>query len=277
MTQKRRYKSFRDLIFCLLLQVVFAFKAQAIESPLSRSAEDLVLGAPLTLSNAADLDDPKSDRPNITAVADRFSDLRPIAAALDLDPKIINSSPVLQRWMKEIPNVAADIANDPSFRARIRLHYFGDRDSHPLSNLKIGIEEIRLGHSHATISADFQGASNHHAESWGTDVHYYVYPLGNYVNVAPVIGYRHLSVNTDSTSGVNLGVRLLLVLSRGGGADVSLTQTWVAPGSDHEAGLSILSFGYALSHQVRLSTELQRQTTRRGSDNRVGIGLEWML
>ena len=227
----------------------------------------------MTLSNAADRD----NYPKSTTLADQPSDFRPIAAALDLDPKIINSSPVLQRWIKEVPDVAADIANDPSFRARIRLHYFGDRDSHPLSNLKIGIEEIRLDHTHATISADFQGASNH-PESWGANVHYYVYPLGSYVNVAPVVGYRrNLNVNPYSTSGVNLGIRLLLVLSRGGGADVSLTQTWVAPGSDHEAGLSILSFGYALSHQVRLSTELQRQTTRRGNDNRVGIGLEWML
>ena len=201
--------------------------------------------------------------------------VEPSAPLFDLDPKIINNSPVLQRWIKDAPNIAADIINDPSFRARIRLHYLSARSSHHSPNFSVSVEDLRLDRTRATINADFQSAGS--SRTWGTNLHYYLYPLGSYVNVAPVIGYRNIKINTYSTSGVNLGFRLLLVLSRGGGADVSFTQTWVAPGSNEEAGLSTLSFGYALSRQVRLSTDLQRQNTKRGTDNRFGIGLEWML
>ena len=31
---------------------------------------------------------------------------------LDLSPEIIENSPVLQRWLKEVPNVLEDIRND---------------------------------------------------------------------------------------------------------------------------------------------------------------------
>ncbi|HEY9651104.1 MAG TPA: hypothetical protein V6C95_10615, partial [Coleofasciculaceae cyanobacterium] len=45
------------------------------------------------------------------------------AEELDLSPEIIENSPVLQRWLKEVPNVLDDIRNDPSFRTRLRLGY----------------------------------------------------------------------------------------------------------------------------------------------------------
>lgn len=42
--------------------------------------------------------------------------------AIDFDPKLIDS-PVLQRWLKRVPDVLADIKRDPSFRTRLRLGY----------------------------------------------------------------------------------------------------------------------------------------------------------
>ncbi|MDJ0560268.1 MAG: hypothetical protein PX638_14290, partial [Microcystis sp. M53599_WE4] len=42
---------------------------------------------------------------------------------LDLDPKIRQESPVLERWLEKIPDIAEDIRRDPSFRTRIRLGY----------------------------------------------------------------------------------------------------------------------------------------------------------
>ncbi len=182
------------------------------------------------------------------------------AAELDLDPKVIQNSPVLQRWQKRIPNVADEIKNDPSFRTRLRIGYSS------ASELQLGVEELRIDRTNFTTSANYQ------ASNWGADLHYYVRPLGSYINVAPVIGYRHLS----TSDGANLGIRALFVLSRGGGADISVTQSWVAPFSASETGLTTLSIGYALTHNLRISTEFHKQNSPIRKESRIGIGLEWM-
>ncbi|GAP98967.1 hypothetical protein [Leptolyngbya sp. NIES-2104] len=185
------------------------------------------------------------------------------AAELDLDPKIIQNSPVLQRWQKQVPNVTEEIKTDPSFRPRIRVGYSA-------SELKVGIEDLRIDRTNFTTSATYQSSN------WGADLHYYVRPLGSYLNVAPVVGYRHLNTEGQTIDGANIGIRALFVLSRGGGADISLTQSWVAPFSADETGLTTLSIGYALTHNLRISTEFQRQNSPIQKESRIGIGLEWM-
>jgi hypothetical protein len=90
------------------------------------------------------------------------------------------------------------------------------------------------------------------------------------------VGYRNLETGDYSTDGVNVGARLLLVLSRTGAADVSLTQSFVSPGSSEEVGITTLSFGYAVTRNLRLSTDIQKQNSREEKDSRVGIVLEWM-
>lgn len=185
------------------------------------------------------------------------------AAELDLDPKVIRNSPVLQRWQKQVPNVTEEIKTDPSFRPRLRLGYSA-------SELNIGIEDLPIERTRFTTSANYQSSN------WGADLHYYVRPLGSYINVAPLVGYRHLNVQGQTIDGANLGIRALFVLSRGGGADISLTQSWVAPFSSAQTGLTTLSIGYALTHNLRLSTELQKRNSPIQKENRFGIGLEWM-
>ena len=279
MNKNKIYNCLQALISYLLIETTFSLKAQAIDPTISRSAEDLVLSnKELTLNDFAPLPDSNSfDSQKPAAIAVQPTAPQSTVSSLDLDPKIINNSPTLQPWIKEVPNVAADITNDPSFRTRIRVQYLSVRSSRHSPSFKVSIEDLRLGHTRATINADFQVTSNNNRQTWGTNLQYYIYSLGSYVNIAPVIGYQNLQVNAYSTSGINLGFRLLLVLSRSGGADISITQTWVALGSDEEAGLSTLSFSYAINRRLRLSTDLQHQSTKQGIDNRVGIGAEWML
>lgn len=195
---------------------------------------------------------------------------------LDLSPEIIENSPVLQRWIKEVPNILDDIRNDPSFRTRVRLGYSRFPSTGKAGGINIGVEDIFIGSTGLTVSGDYQSSFNGNRESFGTDLHYYVRPLGSYVNIAPVVGYRHLETDDYSTDGVNLGVRVLLVLSRTGAADVSLTQSFVSPGSSEEVGITTLSFGYAVTQNLRLSTDIQKQNARHNKDSRVGIILEWM-
>lgn len=185
----------------------------------------------------------------------------------------IEDSPVLQRWQRQVPNVLEDIKNDPSFRTRLRLGYNHFSTG---NGVNIGVEDIFIGQSRLTFSGDYQWAFDGEYTSYGADLHYYVRPLGSYVNIAPLVGYRHLQTNEYSTNGVNIGVRLLLVLSRGGAADIALSQSWVAPDTVEEVGLTTLSVGYAVTNNLRLSTDIQKQNSRQTKDNRIGISLEWM-
>ena len=195
---------------------------------------------------------------------------------LDLSPEIIEGSPVLQRWLRQVPNVLEEIVHDPSFRTRLRLGYSQFPSTGQAGGVNVGVEDVFIGRTGLTVSGEYQAAFNGEREAYGGDLRYYLRPLGSYVNVAPVVGYRHLKTDEYSTDGVNVGARLLLVLSRGGAADFSLTQSWVSPGTDEEVGLTTLSFGYAFTRNLRLSTDIQKQNSRQSKDSRVGIVLEWM-
>jgi hypothetical protein len=199
------------------------------------------------------------------------------AEQLNLDPAMIENSPVLQRWLHEIPDVRSDIRHDPSFRTRLRLGYSQFPSTDQAGGFHVGIEDVFLGRTGVTWSADYQRAFNGDREAYGSDLHYYVLPLGNYINVAPVIGYRRLETDEYRTDGINLGLRLMVSLSRTGAADISLTQSWISPGADEEVGMTTLSVGYAVTRDLRISADIQKQNAPQSKDSRIGIGLEWML
>jgi hypothetical protein len=198
------------------------------------------------------------------------------AEELELSPEILENSPVLQRWLEEVPNVLEDIRDDPSFRTRLRLGYSNFPSNDDASGINVGVEDVFIGRTGLTVSGDYQASFNGDRQTFGADLRYYVLPLGSYVNVAPLVGYRNIESNDYSTDGVNVGARLMLALSRTGAADVSLTQSFVSPGSSDEVGITTLSFGYAVTRNLRLSTDIQKQNSREEKDSRVGIVLEWM-
>lgn len=232
---------------------IACFPAHSQTTPISSSARDLMIGQTL------------APQPS------------PSPSSLDLDPELINASPVLQRWLQRVPNVMEDIKHDRSFRTRLRLGYSQFPSTDDVSGWQVGIEDVFIDRTGLTVSADYQASFNGQRESWGADLRYYVLPLGGYVNLAPVIGYRYLHTQSYSTDGVNVGARLLLVPSRTGAADISLTQSWVSPGSDDEVGMTTVSVGYALTQNLRLSTDFQKQNSRYRKDSRLGIGVEWMF
>lgn len=196
---------------------------------------------------------------------------------LELDPQILENSPVLQRWTEEVPNVLSEIRNDPSFRTRIRVGYSHFSSSDQTNGIYLGVEDVFLPKTRLTVSADYQ-ASDGTGGAYGSELRYYVLPLGSSVNLAPVVGYRWLETEQYSIDGANLGLRLQLQLSRTGAADIALTQSWVNPTSEtEEVGLTTLTFGYALTHDLRLSTDLQQRNASQNKDRRVSLGLEWML
>lgn len=190
---------------------------------------------------------------------------------LDLPPQI-RTSPTLQKWLQQAPDIRREIGNTPSFRTRLQVGY---SLSHPGSSSGVvwGIEDLRLGQTPITLSA--QGNSGG-VGGWGINAQAYVLPLGSYVNVAPVVGWRSLYTPTMQSQGLNLGAKLLLVPSRGGGADLSIQQTWMNLGQDQEVGIGKLSVGYAISPKLRLATDLERWQGRSIFETRASILVEWM-
>jgi hypothetical protein len=193
---------------------------------------------------------------------------------IDIDPEIIKESPVLQRWLKQIPDVGAEIQNDPSFRPRVRVGYSQYPANGQAGGWDASVKEVLLDRSGIALNADYQGRGNR--SSYGVEANYYVLPLGGYLNVAPVVGYRKIDTDAYQRDGLNVGAKILLVPARGGGGDIALQQTWLKVGTAEEVGISSISTGYALTNQLRLSGEIQWQNSREIQESRVGIGLEWM-
>jgi hypothetical protein len=199
------------------------------------------------------------------------------AAPVDVPPGVLEESPVLQRWQEEVPNVLEEIQTDPSLPTRLRGGYSQFPSSEHLGGFHVGLEDWWLGRTGLSVSAGYEGSFGGERSHLSLDLHYHLLPLGGYFNVAPILGYHHLGTPDYSRGGVNIGMRLILIPSRGGGTDLSLSQTFVNPGSGTEIGLTTLSMGYALSQQWRLGTEIEKQNSTERKDSRVSISLEWMF
>ena len=197
--------------------------------------------------------------------------------AVDIDPRILEESPVLRRWLEEIPDVATDIKYDPAWRTRLRVGYALFPSNNQTSGFQVGIQDVFVGRTPLTFSADYYQNSRGDRAGYGIDAQYYILPLGWYGNVAPVLGYRHVETDFYTVSGINVGFRIVLIPSRTSAVDLSFSQTWVAPGTANEVGLTTFSVGYALTSQLRISTDIQTQNTDSRQDSRVGVLLEWML
>ena len=195
---------------------------------------------------------------------------------LDLDPKIRQESPVLERWLEKIPDIAEDIRRDPSFRTRIRLGYAEFPSTDNSSGVILGVEDVFFGQTSLTLSGDYQTAFNGNRTAIGGNLQYYFLPLGDYVNLAPMVGYRYIQTGNYSTDGLNLGLKLKLALSRTGAADITVSQSFISPGGDNEVGLTTLSVGYAITSNLRLAADIQAQNSRARKDSSLGILLEWL-
>ena len=211
-------------------------------------------------------------------ITDTIEKTNSVNEEIDLPPEVIQESPVWQQWIKEVPDVLKEIRHDPSFRTRLRLGFTSFPSTDDATGIYIGVEDIFIKRTGLTISADYQTAFNGDRNAAGVDLHYFLFPLGSYVNFAPLVGYRYVQSNDFSTDGVHLGVRLMLALSRSGGGDISVSQSFISPsGGNEEVGITSLSVGYGVTSHLRLSGDLEWQNSRENKDNRFGINLEWLF
>lgn len=188
-----------------------------------------------------------------------------------------DASPVLDKWEKQTPNVLESIKRDPSFRTRVRLGLSYFPSTNDALGWNVGVEDFFIGKTSLTLSGNYIASFNGDRKAGGADLRYYLFPLGGYFNIAPVLGYRYLESPRYTTDGLNVGFRVQAVPSRTGAADLSFMLTWVDPGQYDEVGVLTLSFGYALTKNVRLSTDIEKQNSRYKKDTRFGVSLEYMF
>jgi hypothetical protein len=195
---------------------------------------------------------------------------------IEIGPEILNGSPVLQKWLKGIPDVMNDIKTEPSFRTRVKVGYSQYPSVNQSSGFHLAVDDVFFGRGGLSASANYNSAASGNFTAYGADAQYYLLPLGNYLNITPLVGFRHLETDKYKRDGVNLGVKVMVTPARGGGADLAVSQSWVGFGSATETGLTTLSVGYAINNHFRLSTEIQQQNAKENYDSRVGFGVEWM-
>ena len=200
------------------------------------------------------------------------------ALDLDLDPAIIEGSPVLQRWLQGPPDITHEIRHQPSFRPRLRVGYAHFPSTDGIGGIALGVDDLFVWPGTGlTLSGSYSRGGGGRRQDYGAEARYYLLPLGGYVNLAPTVGYRALTTPAYNTDGISLGLRLMLVPSRGGAADLAISHQWVAVGGDREVGVTQFSLGYAVTRQLRLGTDLQFQNSQFGQDSRLGLSLEWLL
>jgi len=204
---------------------------------------------------------------------------------LNVSPEIIENSPTWQKWIDHNPNLLDEIKNKPSFPTRVRFGYSQFPSNNGIGGVSFALEDLFIGDTPLTFSARYStsfittDSDNNPLDrtSFSTDLNYYLLPLGNYINVAPVVGYRSITTNGYSTDGLNVGLRLALALSPQGASDVFVTQSFLNVGSSDEVGVTDITAAYAVNKNLRLSTQIQWQNSIQQSDSQVSIGLEWML
>lgn len=218
----------------------------------------------------------------VTAVMAQDRDIIQKSEQFELNPSILENSPVIREWMKEIPNISDKIIHEPSFRTRYRLGYTQFPSNQDAGGIFLGVEDIFLGDMPLTFSGKYsQEVSNSdriesNRMSVGANVQYYLLPLGSYINIAPVLGYRYIETAGYHTGGVNVGVRLGLMFSPQGAGDIFITQSFVSPTGNEEVGITEINVGYAVTKNIRLATEIGWQNSIKQNDSQVSIGFEWM-
>ncbi|WP_330203704.1 hypothetical protein [Cyanobacterium sp. Dongsha4] len=200
---------------------------------------------------------------------------------LDVDPNLIENSPVIQKWIKEIPDVSDEIRNQPSFPTLFRVGYSQFPSNNNSGGVYVGIEDLFVGDTPLTFSANYSSDLSNNSQgqrvSIGSTIQYYLLPLGGYINIAPVVGYRYIETNGYHSDGVNVGVKVKFAFSPQGAADISLIQSFIAPTSNDEVGVTEIKAGYAINKHLRLSSGISWQNSIKQEDSQLNIGLEWIL
>ncbi|MFM7600137.1 MAG: hypothetical protein ACKO7R_02905 [Pseudanabaena sp.] len=193
---------------------------------------------------------------------------------LEIDRQVIESSPVLQRWLEQPPNLLEDIYNIPSFNTKLRVGLTSRDNSF---GVEAGIEDVFVGRSPLTVSGSYQTEFSGRESELQANIRYYVLPLGSYWNISPIVGYRQFNqLDRPQISGLDLGLQGILVLSPHS-SDLRLSHTFTSPSGNLEMSTTTLSSSYSITNNLRLGTKIEWRRSPLIYDSRVGFLLELAL
>ena len=193
---------------------------------------------------------------------------------LEIDRQVIESSPVLRRWLDSPPDLLDDIYNMPSFNTKLRLGLTSRNHS---LGVEAGVEDLFVGRSPLTVSGSYQTEFSGRESEIQANLRYYVLPLGSYWNISPIIGYRQFNqLDRPQISGLDLGLQGILVLSPHS-SDLRLSHTFTSPTGNLEMSKTSLSSSYAITNNLRLGTKIEWRRSPLIYDSRVGFLLELAL
>ncbi len=202
--------------------------------------------------------------------------LDPTLLALDpssdstLDAALLEASPTLRRWLEQPPDLLEEIRNRPLIQPRIQASLGTDTWS-------VGLEDLPL-FDRLTVSGDYQQFLNTPSgteQQFGSSLRYYLAPLGSQVNVAPVVGYRHLEGAERSWGTVQWGAHAVLIPAPGA-ADLTLSYSWLHPPDESISTLVQLTTAYTLMPALRLGARYRYESSRLDQEATFGLVLEWI-
>ncbi|MCJ2541785.1 hypothetical protein JX360_02505 [Synechococcus bigranulatus str. 'Rupite'] len=190
---------------------------------------------------------------------------------LGLDGQVVEDSPVLRRWLQNPPNLLDEIRNTPVVPTRLQANFESS------SHWRIGLQDLRLA-DRLTLSGDYrQSSQDPDMRQYGSEIRYFLAPMGSLFNLAPQLGYRALEQENRSLSGVSYGAFAVLALAPGA-ADLTGSYSWVAPREPQEgqATLAEVTAAYAISPSFRLSARYSLRNSTLTRESSLGFGVEWI-
>ncbi len=187
-----------------------------------------------------------------------------------LDSALLEASPTLRRWLEQPPDLLEEIRNRPLIQPRIQASLGTDTWS-------VGLEDLRL-FDRLTVSGDYQQFLNTASgteQQFGSSLRYYLAPLGSQVNVAPVVGYRHLEAAERSWGTVQWGAHAVLIPAPGA-ADLTLSYSWLHPPDESISTLVQLTTAYTLRPSFRMGARYRYESSRLDQETSFGLVVEWI-
>ncbi|MEN9229829.1 MAG: hypothetical protein Q6L68_02890 [Thermostichus sp. DG02_5_bins_236] len=190
---------------------------------------------------------------------------------LGLDGQIVEDSPVLRRWLQNPPNLLEEIRNTPVLPTRLQANFESS------SHWRIGLQDLRLA-DRLTLSGDYrQSADEPEDRQYGSEIRYFLAPIGSNFNLAPQLGYRALEQEDRSLSGMSYGAFAVLAFAPGA-ADLTGSYSWILPREQQEgqATLAEVTAAYAISPSFRLSARYSLRHSTLTRESSLGFGVEWI-
>ncbi len=193
---------------------------------------------------------------------------------IEIDRQVIDSSPVLRRWLENPPDLLEEIYNAPIFDQKLRIGITSRDNS---LGVDAGFEDLFVGRSPLTVNGSYQSEFSGRESEVQANLRYYLLPLGSYGNIAPIVGYRQFNqIDRPQISGLDVGLQGILILSPHS-SDLRLSHTFTSPNGNLEMSTTTLSTSYALTNNLRLGTKVEWRRSPLIYDSRVGILLELKL